>query len=637
MRKTRWFMVLLTGLLVLGLGLTACLTESGSGGAKEMVPGTYVTEQRGFVDMVKVATTVDRSRILSVEVLEHHETYGIGSFAVEQMPNRIVLHQSAWADTVSGATTTSLAIVAAVEEALLDARADPSGFASGSSKPPSDNREIDVDVVVVGAGGAGLAAAITARNEGMNTLIIEKMDVPGGNTIRSSGGYNTGTLVDGAANRQLFPRTLEAGHWLNCIELLQYMVANSNNIQPWLQNQGIAGGSGNNSGAARILIMNLLNRYELQGGKIMYKVRATDIKMSGNKAVGIIATDLSNGRTLTINAGAVVLASGGFGANYQKCVELDPFLEGFITNNSPCATGDGIWMAEAVGAGLVQLNEIQTHPTVEQKTRNMLTEGIRSGSGGILLNTSGHRFVNDMGFRDVVSAAILAQDQKKAALLFNEELMSNANIREYRDIGLVTPYQTLDEVAEYMGCDPAVLKQTLTEWAAFVHEPNNAEKRSKDPHVQPGSQSTSSNDLTVGPWYCVYVGPGIHHTMGGLAINTYTQVLSKTSLLVEDLPWAGGISQSYPLYFNFVGTDISGSVNPEGDNRDGVKITGTPIPGLFAAGEVTGGIHGGNRQGGNAIADILVFGRTAGYNAARFVNNQAPAYPSGYNSPPFNP
>jgi len=249
----------------------------------------------------------------------------------------------------------------------------------------------------------------------------------------------------------------------------------------------------------------------------------------------------------------------------EMCARLDPKLKGFVTNNSPSATGDGMLMAEAIGAELIGMEYIQIHPTVHQASSTMLTEEIRN-SGGILLNTSGKRFTNEVNYRNIVSAAILEQDQGKACILLNKDLMDkNVNVQGYLEIGLLVEYKTLDDVAKYMGADPAVVKDTVTKWNGYVAAKN-------DPEFN--SAFTWLRDMSTGPYYALWIAPGIHHTMGGVKINEKTEAISKTNAV---------------------------------------------IPGLFAAGEVSGGIHGGNRIGGNAILDIMFFGRTAGANASAYV------------------
>ena len=272
--------------------------------------------------------------------------------------------------------------------------------------------------------------------------------------------------------------------------------------------------------------------------------------------------------TLTINAKAVILTTGGFGANEEMYCTYRPDLKGTVTTNAPGATGDGIVMAQAVGADLVDIEQIQLHPTVEQATSMLITEGVR-GDGAILVNQSGVRFVNELLTRDVVSAAELEQEGQYAYVIFDQNLREGLKATEkYIKNGIVTEGETIEALAEKLGIDPAVLAKTLADW-------NDAVAAGEDKEF--GRTTGMEHDLSKAPYYAIKVAPGIHHTMGGVKINTNTQVI-----------------------------DTNGNV----------------IPGLFAAGEVTGGVHGGNRIGGNAVADIVVYGRIAGANACLYADGE---------------
>jgi fumarate reductase flavoprotein subunit len=363
---------------------------------------------------------------------------------------------------------------------------------------------------------------------------------------------------------------MTGGHNMNDPALVRYMIENSAGIVDWVTELGFTPEIGETyqsftvPGYAPGLIIGLQKFFEEMGGKVMLSTKATEIIMKDGAAAGIIAEGADGGK-VTINAGAVVIATGGYGANLEWIAELDPSLKGFVTNNHPGATGDGIVMAQAVGAAVRDLNEIQTHPTVHVPTATMMTEGCRN-AGGILVNTSGKRFTNEVNYRDIVSEAILSQDQGFAYLIINQEIVdSNGNIQGYYDIGVLQKFDTIADLAKFMNVEESVLQETMDKWNKAVADKN-------DPEF--GSQFTWIRDLSKGPWYSVAVSPGIHHTMGGIVINTNTEVIS---------------------------TD------------------GKVIPGLFACGEVTGGVHGGNRVGGNAILDCLVFGKTAGEKSAAYI------------------
>ena len=609
--------ILLTAGLALIIGCATDAAGGGRGRGQIARPGVYITEMRGWNDTIVVETQVDRSRIRSVRVLSHRETLGMGTMAADIMPARIVAAQSLAVDTVTGGTVTANAIRAAVMDALVQAGANMPAFLAPPPALEPVNRTLDVDVVVVGAGGAGFAAAIEAQNELIrisgnqlkrrNVLVIEKQDTPGGNTIRSLGTWFA-TEAGTPSNIARINSGMEGGHWLSIREMLEYMIIHSSRIRPWLHANLVfpprimppihEGGCGKG------LIMGMKNRFMQQQGILMYRVKATEILMRGNKAVGIKAIDLNNGGTITINAGAVVLATGGYGANLDKIAELNPAFEGFITNNSPGALGDGIWMAQAVGGAAIHMEHIQSVPTVYRGNR-LILEWQRA-FGGIFLNAEGRRFVNEPDFRDIVSNAIMEQGGS-VALLFNEAILGGGDGLSLLEMGVLRPLHTLEEVAAFVGAPVANIRETVQKWNALVAVPQPA-RRAQD-WIQPGTQFAGANDLSQGPWLAIFVSPGIHFTMGGVVTDIYTRVLREEGLSVTEIPG-----------FN---TNALGQTF----NRDGIRVTGTPIPGLFAAGEVVGGIHGGNREGANAMLENQLFGIVAGYNAARFVNNLPPTCP----------
>ena len=289
---------------------------------------------------------------------------------------------------------------------------------------------------------------------------------------------------------------------------------------------------------------------------------ATELVVTDGKVTGVKVT--SENGDYTITAKAVILASGGFGADLDRVAEYQPSLKGFVTTNAPTITGDGIDMAVAVGAATVDMDQIQIHPSVYTETSALITEGIR-GDGAILVNQKGERFVNELETRNVVSAAELAQEGGYAYTIVDQKMMdASATYAGYFTKGYAVKGETYAELAAALGMDAATFEQTMNDWNAAVEAQN-------DPAF---GRLSFDKPLDTAPYYAIKVAPGIHHTMGGLKINTSAEVLTEA---------------------------------------------GEAIPGLFAAGEVTGGVHGANRLGGNAVADIVVFGRIAAQNAAAYI------------------
>ena len=556
---------------------------------EDAADGTYTATAQGFGGDITVEVTLSGGKIADVKIVGDSETPGLGAVAVEKMPAQLLEAQSADVDGVAGATVSSSAIRAAFGDALAKAGVDASTLvkqvAAQTAEKTQETR--DVDVVIVGAGGAGMSAAITAKQQGKTVLLLEKMPYVGGNTTKATGGMNAAETHYQAEQgitdsvEQFVEDTMKGGHNINNPDLVRTMAEKSADAINWLDEIGaplpkvsFSGGATNarihapadGSGVGGYLVKCFSETMEKLGIEVLLETKANEIIMVDGAAAGVKAE--SPDKELTVNAKAVILTTGGFGANEEMYCTYRPDLRGTVTTNAPGATGDGIVMAQAVGADLVDIDQIQLHPTVEQATSMLITEGVR-GDGAILVNQSGVRFVNELQTRDVVSAAELEQEGQYAYVIFDQNLREGLKATEkYIKNGIVTEGETIEALAEKLGIDPAVLAKTLADW-------NDAVAAGEDKEF--GRTTGMEHDLSKAPYYAIKVAPGIHHTMGGVKINTNTQVI-----------------------------DTNGNV----------------IPGLFAAGEVTGGVHGGNRIGGNAVADIVVYGRIAGANACLYADGE---------------
>lgn len=593
---------------------------------RKFPPGTYTGEGQGYGGVIRVEVTLSTDRIETVEITENSETAGIGSKAVDALPGAIIAAQSLQVDVIGGATLASQGIIDAVTAALESAGVDAASLPPlpVNDDAPKDDRIMETDVVIVGAGGAGMTAGIAAALAGKQVVILEKAAMAGGNSVRSTGGMNAagteyqndnGWLEAAGLERTLstaaesYPElgdlaasvrkeyddwtaagakgyfdstslfildTMIGGKNLNDLELVTTLAENSADAIKWLDNNGIALHSVGSLGGASVrrchrpvdenskilsvgpYIVPLLEQSCIDNGvEIIYNTPVTEILMEDGQAVGVKAEGC------TVNAKSVIIASGGFGANLDMVAQLKPSLKGFVTTNAPGITGDGIRMAQAVGAATVDMAEIQIHPTVEQKTSALITEGLR-GDGAILVNAEGFRFCDEVGTRDAVSAAELAQNGSCAWLVIDQKMVDASSvISGYIDKGYTVQGNTYAGLARAMGVPETALSETMEKW-------NAAAAAGSDPEF---GRTSFSAPLDTAPFYAIKVAPGIHHTMGGVKIDSAAQVLG---------------------------------------------IDGVAIPGLFAAGEVTGGVHGANRLGGNAVADFVVFGRIAGESAAAF-------------------
>ena len=440
--------------------------------------------------------------------------------------------------------------------------------------------DITVDVAVIGAGGAGLSAAVQAHELGANVVVVEKMAMVGGNTVRAAGGLNAvGTALQQAKGTKdsveiMFYDTMKGGHWLNDPALVRTLVTKSASSVYWLLAHGgdlrdvglMAGASQPRThrptGGALVgpeVVRTLYTAAKNLKIDVRTNTHAEQILTDKSGRVVGLKVKGKDG-TYTIHSKALVDAAGGFGANNEMVAKYVPRLKGFATTNHPGATGDGLLLAEKIGAQLIQMDQIQTHPTVVPNVGEMITEAVR-GNGAVLINKEGKRFYNELETRDKVSAAILKQKDGVAYLFFDSDMQKSLKAtNNYIKQSYTVTGNSLDEIAAKMKVPAAALKQTMTEYAAAVAAKNDKQFGRAD----------LPRPLNKAPFYAIIVTPAVHHCMGGIKIDTKTQVYGQN---------------------------------------------GQIIPGLFAAGEVTGGVHGGNRLGGNAQADIVTFGHIAGQQA----------------------
>ena len=620
--------VIAVSLFGYGCGAKPASTSSDAG-----VSGDFTGTAKGFGGDVSVTLTLTDGAITGCTAEGKDETQGVGSEAIAKMPGEIAESGSIAVDGVSGATVTSTAIKEAAAAALTAAGLNPDDYKTAVEKTGSaEDSTVEADVVVVGAGGAGMTAAITAAGEGKSVVILESQSMVGGNSVRATGGMNAGKTVyqdenefgesagvektlKTAAEKYADNETITAlaktvseqwaayqanptgyfdsvelmeldtmigGKGINDPELVETLCANSADAIDWLDEHGITLHNVSSFGGASVkrihrpvnaegktvsvgsyMIPLLEENCKKAGVQILLNTTANEILTDANGAAAGIKATGSTGETVTVNAKAVVLTTGGFGANLDMVVKYKPELKGFMTTNAAGIQGQGIEMAQAIGAATVDMDQIQIHPTVEANTAALITEGLR-GDGAILINEEGQRFIDEVGTRDVVSAAEIAQTGSYSWLVVDQAMVDASSvIQGYIKKGYTVTGATYEELGKAMGVDAAAFAETMDKWNGYVEAKN-------DPDF---GRTSFANPLNTAPYYAVKVTAGVHHTMGGLKINANTEVLNEK---------------------------------------------GEVIPGLFAAGEVTGGVHGANRLGGNAVADFTVFGRIAGAAASDY-------------------
>ncbi|WP_308008291.1 flavocytochrome c [uncultured Fusobacterium sp.] len=579
---------------ILSLMLCAALTVSAFG--VEFKEGTYVGEAKGYRGEVKVEVKTSKNKIEEVKVIKNTDTPIISEAAAKKVPEQIVKYQSLRVDGVSGATGTSRALTSAVRNALKNSGADLKEL---NKKPVIESKKLvketqKKDVVVIGAGGAGLVAAIEAKNNGAkNVIVLEKMAFAGGNTLISGGEYaapnNWVQVKKGLkdSNDAFYNDILKGGDNEGDPKLVRVLADNALSGAEWLKDyinmtfedrQMFFGGHSVERslvplGATGVeMISKLLAKAEELNIPVLYETPAVELIVDKGRVTGVKALSEDKEYTFLAEDG-VILASGGFGSNLEMRVKYNKDVdENILSTNTVGITGDGITMAEKIGAQLEDMPFIQTYPTCDPISGALLYFGdVRLVGGSILVNQEGKRFVEELERRDVISMAIKKQTGNAAYQFCDEAQVKLSGVAEHHademnylfNNKLLVKANTIKEAADFFGIDAAELEKTVEKYNQYA-------KDGKDLEFNKRGKLTPFE--AKGPFYIMKAVPAVHHTMGGVKIDENARV---------------------------------------------INTKGEIIKGLYGAGEVTGDIHGTNRLGSDAIADITVFGRIAGQNVVK--------------------
>ena len=648
------------------LAAAMCLSLVACGGAASSAPadaagggalkaGTYTASAPAMNGDLTVEVTLTEDAIESVTVTDQQETTGVGSPLMDAegnvletggkaptqlIPEKIVAAQSLKVDSVTGATITSAAVKKAVEDCLVQAGANIDDWKKEVA-PEALVAEDTADVIVVGGGGAGLAAAISAAQNGASVIVLEKTGLVGGDTLVCGAIYNNPDAelqskvemtdaVKATIEKALAEEPVSDEHaalqkevqaqwdaykaegrtdlfdtaewfalqtWINGdkvanLDLVKVLTFNAEDGYNWLRELGMEFMDSVSQGAGSLwqrthtstmkmgtgMISTYIENVDKLGNiKILTEVSGKSlVKGDDGAVVGVVAQD-SHGNEATLHANkGVVLATGGFGANSKMVQEYNTsgkwadLSKTKTTNRFSCSQGDGITMAVEAGAALTDMDQLQLLYLGNLRDGTVTKYPPRCANGTdqlIFVNKEGKRFVQEDGRRDQICGAVLQQEDGMFYIIESadgnyvdlaEAVSGDGFSFQYlEDNGFILTGGTLEELAGKLEMDPAVLQATVDAFNKNVEEGKDEEF----------GRTLFNCKLENGPWVATPRTACVHHTMGGVTINEECRVL-----------------------------DAEGNV----------------IPGLVAAGEVTGGIHGGNRLGGNAVVDTVVFGKLAG-------------------------
>ena len=545
---------------------------------------------------ITVAVTFDAGKIQDIKIVKNAENPILAKKVFTDLKDQVVALSSTDVDLVSGATFSAKGFIDAVNDAAKKAgvtlaKADKKALKKAARELPKTS---NYDVVVIGAGGAGFSAAITAKNAGANVVLLEKMPAVGGNSLISGAEMNVAKnwvqpkLGINDDSPELHAQdTFKGGDGKGDMKVINVMTHEALDAAKWCRdylgvrfeddNLFFFGGHSRKRALIPVghtgteFIAKFQAKADELGIPVITNMKAEElIKNKDGRVVGVKAT--MDGSEYTFNAkGGVVLATGGFGANPEMVKKYNPKIdERFKTTDAPGSTGEALYMAERAGAELVNMGYIQTYPICDPLSGAIELIADARFDGAIMLNQEGKRFVEELQRRDVLSEAILNQTGQYCWVLWNDNIgkISNtvkAHANEYEAFtkqGIMTTCDDLKCIADFTKIPFDQLRKTVKRVSDMAGKGND-----KDFNHRAGLM-----DMQQGKYYVIKAVPSTHHTMGGVRINEKAEALT---------------------------------------------AEGKVIPGLWAAGEVTGVTHGTNRLGGNAYTDIIVFGRIAGEAAAK--------------------
>jgi fumarate reductase flavoprotein subunit len=514
--------------------------NSAASGGTEFKAGVYSSAVQGHNGEIKVSVTFSGNAIVAVNIDKHEETVGLGETALKSLSEQVVKTNSLAVDVITGATVSSRALLRAIENCVTEAGGSVAALknaASGQQKAV----DVDTDIVVVGGGAAGLSAAINIRYLGKKVILLEKLSLLGGNTI-------LGTTGIGGVGSKLFKEqglTATTEAFYNSTnptgpgkipEALWVMADKSGEALDWINDLGAGltrtfntffAGTNDGTGLGLHIVPALQAEAEKTGVDIRLNNRAVEIVMVNGKAAGVKVQSPSG--NYTINAKAVILCAGGFANNPEMVTKYDPRWVGFGCSSSVGQTGDGILMAQAIGADLWNMDVIVVNPSVAYLPDQRLSLTTLRRMGGIMVNKEGERFANEYGNYTEAAEAITKQTDKLAYMVFDTEMLNLGIIKGYYDRGLFTEAPTIAELAAKMGIDPTGLEATVETYKTYF-------ANRKDPEF---GNTIFNIDFTKPPYMGIEIFPAVQGTNGGVKVDVDTHVIDTQGKIIPHLYAAG--------------------------------------------------------------------------------------------------
>ncbi len=622
----------------------SCISQANGETGASYTPGTYSSSVMGRNADVTVEVELSEDKIESVKVVAHDETLDVAAVALERIPSKIVSSQTTKIDSVTGATVTSNAIKTAVNNCLSQAGGN-AALLPEAYDTAQEAIEKTADIIVVGGGGAGMSAAVSALSNGASVILVEKTSMLGGNTVLCGGALNaadpewastfdvqtgevealeailtwdeneipedykedfatvkqeisdylagdTSKLFDSVELHTLMTMRygsrvdLDGNPIYGDYKLVSNMTENAKGIVDWLADLGMnwqkevtqpVGGMWRRGHNPTLLhgteyVQVLEPKINELGGKIMLETAANQLLSENGKVTGVVAT-MSDGTPVTLHANkAVILTTGGYANNVKMVQETNNYWanipDDIGTTNASGMKGDGIVMATEVGAATTGMEFTQLMAVSDPETGDLFTGLLpRATSNYIFVNSEGKRFVNECEARDTLAIAAI-ENGSTFYMIADIDIAESARwLSDWEtevERGNTIMADTLDELADKLG----FTGETKENFLKSMEDYNSYVETGKDLEF---NKTALDEKVDNGPFFASPRKPALHHTMGGLSIDTTAHVLDEN---------------------------------------------GNPISGLFAAGEVCGGIHAGNRLGGNAVTDAFVYGRIAGESAS---------------------